>query len=384
MTIAIFIMLGIYAAMIVIYPLITILHELGHAFAYLLLTKPERIDIFIGSYGDTDTPITFNIKKLHFFVKLKFPYIRTGGLCQSYKSEPDYIKRIIIILAGPVFTFLVALILAAIAFNTEVHGAVKMFCFILILLSFISLVSNLSPNTIAGTDIDSDGKQLAFVLRTRKVYTSYINGLEHFGNNELPDCIAELLKVHACAPANVKVSRCLYTSYMLLEDYPNTEKYLYRLKELNALKTDDYLNRAYLFSRTDRYELAVTDYRRVLRRDKTNVYALNNLGYHLSMNGEYNEAAPLLEKAIAVNPQFAFAHNNLGYVKIMTGWVNQGKELVEKSLELDNENAYAYKNLGIYYLKAKNKELALLNFNKAIELDEHISMGLLMNEARSL
>lgn len=384
MTMAVFIMLGIYVAMIITSPIIVILHELGHAFAYLLLTKPDRIDVFIGSYGDTDTRIKFAFSKIHFYVKLKFPYINTGGMCQSYKNESHYIKRIIILLAGPLFSFFIAIITGSIAFNTEVHGSVKLFCFALIILSFISLVNNLKPGTIPGADIDSDGRQLAFVMRARKLYANYISGLTCLDNGELDTSIAEFLKVYTRVPKNERVLRGLSTAYMLMGNYAEAEKYLYGLKKLSALKLADYLNRAYMFSKTNRLDLAIADYKRVLRRDPSNVAALNNLGYHLSMQHEYDEAQSLLQKAVKLAPQFAFAQNNLGYVKIMTGWVNQGKELIEKSLQLDPDNAHAYKNLGIYYLKAGNKQMALSNLNKAVELDIEVEADTLIAEAQLL
>jgi len=59
----------IYAAVFISSPLIAVFHELGHALAYLVLTKPRKIDIYIGSYGSRKNVLRFNAGKLRFYVK---------------------------------------------------------------------------------------------------------------------------------------------------------------------------------------------------------------------------------------------------------------------------------------------------------------------------
>jgi Tfp pilus assembly protein PilF len=384
MAMAIYVMVGIYLSMLLVYPLITILHEMGHALAYLALTRPDRIDIFIGTYRDKDTRLKFVLGKLHFYIKLKFPYVTGGGMCQSHTAERNYAKRMVILLAGPVFTLLIALLLGAVAFSTEVHGAVKLFCFVLIILSAISLINNLSPATISAYDLDSDGRQLAFVMRAKSLYHDYVNGLLWLGEGEYEQCINAMLKVNNKVQNNARILRAIATSYLQLGDYPAAEEYLYRLKEINQLNLQDHLHRGYVFSRTDRPELAMGDYRRVLKRDKNNLFALNNLGYHLSLAGKYDEAEQLLTKAIAIAPEWGYTYNNMAHVKLMTGWLDKGKELIDKSLELEPDNAYAYKNLGIYYISTKNKSMALESINKAIEMDAFVNAGDLLAEAEAM
>src|ERR1700712_5748785 len=104
------ILIVIYAALFISSPLIAILHELGHALAYLVLTKPDRIDIYIGSYGNSRNAIQFNSGKLYFYLKRSFPFVKGIGLCHSYKPETNYKRDILILLAGPVFTFIIAFI----------------------------------------------------------------------------------------------------------------------------------------------------------------------------------------------------------------------------------------------------------------------------------
>ena len=56
----------------------------------------------------------------------------------------------------------------------------------------------------------------------------------------------------------------------------------------------------------------------------------------------------------------------------------------DRCIEKDPKNADAYKALGIYYLKLKDTNLAIGNFNKAIELDSDIDLGIHADELKQL
>src|SRR5258708_4440771 len=98
----------IYLALFISSPLIAILHELGHAFAYLVFTKPDKIDIYIGTYQLPKNAIQFKAGKLNFYIKRSFPFVKGIGLCRSYKAEKNYLYDIFILLAGSFFTLFTA------------------------------------------------------------------------------------------------------------------------------------------------------------------------------------------------------------------------------------------------------------------------------------
>ncbi|MEO6851843.1 MAG: hypothetical protein ABI203_05065, partial [Mucilaginibacter sp.] len=66
MLVSIGIIVALYIAIYITNPFIIVFHELGHAFAYLALTRQDKIDIFIGSYGDKKTKLNFKIGKFQF------------------------------------------------------------------------------------------------------------------------------------------------------------------------------------------------------------------------------------------------------------------------------------------------------------------------------
>lgn len=371
----------IYGAYYITNPVIVIFHELGHAFAYLVLTKPDKVDVFIGSYGDEDSKINFRVGKLHFHIKLSFPYIASGGMCRSSKMEANYIKEIIILLAGPLVTVIIAGIMGFVAFNTNVHGSVKFFCFALIIFAVISLGRNLMPGKVGGTNFKSDAARLVFTIRNRKVYTAYITALEALYNDEAAVSSEQLAVLANLHPQEEGFLRSLILSLLLRKDYDAAEIQFNNLKQIAEFETTDYINFGFIQTNRGHHQLAIENYQTALKLDPDNAIALNNLGYQLLLKGDYEECESVLNRAITQNPEGAFQYNNLGYLKILTGEFDAGRELVEKSLQLDADNAYAYRSMGVYHLKTGNKEQALINFNRAFTLKPGIDLSPYLDEA---
>jgi hypothetical protein len=379
----IYTLICIYAALFITSPVITIFHELGHAIAYLVLTKPDKIDVFIGSYGNTNTKFNFKVGKLHFYIKQSFPFTM-GGLCRSHKEENNYLNKIIILLAGPFFSFIVACLIGIIIFNTDIHGAVKLFCFALIICSFISLFSNLKPKIIKRGTLENDGKQLQFTWKIRNVFSEYVSANRALLKCEYDVANEAFSKLIVEFPNEVNFLRPFILSLLHVKNFDEARKHLLILEENNDLITIDYLNWGYLQSILEEHDLAIVNYRKALNIEEENLYGLNNLGYELILKGENREARELLEKAIKIDPLFAHSYNNLGYLMITLGDLNNGKQNIEKSLELEPNNAYAFKHLGIYYLKLLDKRNAVANFEKALELDSSIKIEQFVKETELL
>src|SRR6185437_5517730 len=150
-------------------------------------TKPDKIDIYIGSYVLEKNPIHFSAGKLDFYIKRSFPFVKGIGLCKSYKPEVNYLNYIIILLAGPVFTFLTASIFGIIAFNIDGHLLIKISCYIFLGFSILSLITNLIPREIDktyGVNLDNDGKQILFATNIKNVRPDYVEALQFLENED--------------------------------------------------------------------------------------------------------------------------------------------------------------------------------------------------------
>jgi len=378
-----FILIIVYLAVFISSPLIALLHELGHAFAYLIFTNPDKIDIYVGSYGDKKNAINFRLGKIEFYIKRTFPFVKGIGLCSSSKQETNYIKKIIILFAGSVFTLFWAALFAFIVSQVNANDLAKIFFYVFLGFSILSLLVNLIPGDINmknGRSLENDGKQIIFCLKTGKMLPDYCTGVEHYKKGEFKLAANSLNNVLVGMPKNKTLLRLIYQSFMALKDYDNTLLCLNKLETLGELSIIEQVNKGSMQSFKGRPDEAIATYQAVLKRDKKNVYALNNIAYELIEKGAYEVAQRALDRAVKADSNFQYTYNNIGYSKILQGELEEGKTLIDKYMTYNAEDAYAYKALGIYYLKSGDEHLSLINFDKATELDNTINLSLYRSE----
>ncbi len=84
-------------------------------------------------------------------------------------------------------------------------------------------------------------------------------------------------------------------------------------------------------------DLAEQDLRRIIREDPDNAAALNALGYTLAdLTQRYDEALPLIEKALRLNPDDAATLDSMGWVKYRMGELDAAVEYLRRAYALDD------------------------------------------------
>ncbi|NCD71394.1 tetratricopeptide repeat protein [Mucilaginibacter agri] len=379
--------LAVYIALFITSPLIALLHELGHAFAYLILTKPNHIDVFVGSYGNEKNSYSFKLGRLSLHFKYSFPFIWGVGLCKSDTIESTPWKYIIILLAGPIFTLVMAIVFGLLAFHFDANGQLRMFCVALILFSFISLLTNLAPRTLnrsTANYLESDGRQIAFTLKYWKVYPQYLSILDSIQKERFEVALFKIDNLLKNNKPHERLLRYQIACNIALKRYETVIELTQQLNRFVYLTKVDYMNRGCAYSLLDKHELAIKDYYIVIKADATNPIVFNNLGYGLIETGDYKKAEKVLKKSISLNRDLSYANSNLGYLKILTGNFEQAKIVLDKAQELDPAEPHNYKYLGIYHLRTMNLEEAQTNFHKCLELDSSIDLKKYLDEIELL
>jgi len=374
----------VYLTLFIGSPLIILLHELGHAFAYLWLTRPESIDIYVGSYGDKANSFDFKQGRINVYIRRTWRIFKGLGMCVSSKVETDYRKHIIILLAGVFFTLFIALIPSAIVFYTHANLNTQIVCYVFLGLSRLSLLANLLPMNYNGgvrsfgverPGLESDGRQIIFAIRARKVYHEYASALQSVRNKDSKSAIENLKTVNNAVPKTQKVLRYLYVACLQAQRYDEAQDYLEQLAGLGELQLNDLINKGCLYTYTDRHDEAIAMYQKVLKKNRDNVYALNNLGYEMIKKGAHKVAAQLFDKALKLRPGFEMAICNSAYSKILQGELAEGKDIIDRILASRPDSAEAYFYLAIYYLKLNKRDLAEASLAKAKELDSTLLTG---------
>ncbi|MDD5089328.1 MAG: hypothetical protein PHQ23_00260 [Candidatus Wallbacteria bacterium] len=99
------------------------------------------------------------------------------------------------------------------------------------------------------------------------------------------------------------------------------------------------------------YTKAIDLYQSVLTVDPQNDYVLYQLGSAFFDSGvNKDQAIPLLEKAVAINPNVAIYWNNLGFMHTGKSNLTRSTECYLKAIALDEFFDLPYKNAGIDFL----------------------------------
>jgi tetratricopeptide (TPR) repeat protein len=97
--------------------------------------------------------------------------------------------------------------------------------------------------------------------------------------------------------------------------------------------------------------------------------AYYNFGALLVRQNRFDEAIPMLEKAIKYRIDFAMPYNFLGMIYDYQGRYTEAVAMYQKAIELDPTYGDAYNNLGIHYAKQERYGNAIAMFQKAVEFN---------------
>jgi tetratricopeptide (TPR) repeat protein len=112
-------------------------------------------------------------------------------------------------------------------------------------------------------------------------------------------------------------------------------------------------------------------------------------GRQLVMDGEYEKAIPMLEKAIASDPENAFINHQLAELYLRTGKLEQAEALSKKAVEKEPDNVEYRATLGGIYAANHKYEEAKQQYARVSELDPSnpksaLLIGILEAEAGDL
>ena len=131
------------------------------------------------------------------------------------------------------------------------------------------------------------------------------------------------------------------------------------------------------YSRKGEPDKAISEYKRALILRPNYAEAINNLGSAYATKGRFDEATVEFERALSTNPHYAKAHNNLGSAYIIGGRLDEAISEYKKALAIEPDNAKAHHNLALAYYSKENYRLAIIHFDKAVELGCSVNPELL-------
>ncbi len=112
-------------------------------------------------------------------------------------------------------------------------------------------------------------------------------------------------------------------------------------------------------------------WRDTIKKNEGAWMAYNNLGSSLIERGEHQEAIALLQKALALKPEYARAHNNLGIALDVTGRKAEAIRHYAKVIEDDPDNVFVRNNLGVALVSLGRIDEGIRQYRSALAIRPH-------------
>lgn len=143
---------------------------------------------------------------------------------------------------------------------------------------------------------------------------------------------------------------------------------------------DVYYLRGEAYFALEQYQQAIDDFGRAISLVPEFADAYNRRGEAYFVLEQFDLSLENYEQALELNPRFIDALYNRATIYLLYGQYDLAIEEYEKLLQMDSENYeamffrwVAYGERGDFYLGQKNYELAIVDYDKAIELLPHLS-----------
>lgn len=99
---------------------------------------------------------------------------------------------------------------------------------------------------------------------------------------------------------------------------------------------------------------------------------LNNYAYSLSkVNKDLPKALEMSERTLEADSNNSAYLDTYGWINYKLGNIESAKKYIMKAIEIGGVSAEVYEHLGDIYLEIDEREEAIKNYNKALELDEN-------------
>jgi tetratricopeptide (TPR) repeat protein len=129
-------------------------------------------------------------------------------------------------------------------------------------------------------------------------------------------------------------------------------------------------NLGLLYLNNRQYDEAVAKFNRVIELAPEHSGAHNNLAYIYGTQGKYDLMEAEANRAIYWNPEGTSARYNLASLYLSTGRIEEAIAQYQAiTRAAPHESSNAYNQLGVIYAQKNQLELAIGNWQKALEID---------------
>lgn len=192
--------------------------------------------------------------------------------------------------------------------------------------------------------------------------------------NDLDNAISDGQEALKYNPGNVVLTYFVGVAYMIKKDSLNARQFLEGA--LNQSSNESPFVQSMIYgSLGDLYhELKLESasdvaYEEAIQLDSTNVSAMNNLAYYLSLRKkDLDKAASYAKKAVSLDPQSGTFQDTYAWVLFQQGEYSQALHWIEEAIKNSSESAVLYDHYGDILIKSGKTKDAIKQWTKALTL----------------
>jgi len=205
----------------------------------------------------------------------------------------------------------------------------------------------------------------------------YQMGLSYLGENNVTGALVELTEAEKLNPDDPDLQYNLGKAYFRKNHYEIAEKKFVRAIVLKPDFSEAKYNLGLTYLQMKRWDDAIYQFKQVTEDIfyQNQEFALINLGIAYLSKGEYPRALSTLKTAVTNSPRDPIAKVYLGQVYLALNKVEPAIIEFNRALELNKDYANAHYNLGLAYLKNKDNQAAIASFREALRIAPDTEIG---------
>lgn len=349
----------------------TLFHELGHALPALVFTKKEKVNVFVGTYGDLTNSMQLHFGRLALYLKLNVFNWRIG-LC-THGGIKGLIPQIIVILGGPLASLLITSFAFYIIVTKEYSEMWVVFIVFFLISALIDFLVNVDPSHTPIKLYDnsvtySDGYQLRNVFKRRGLPEAFFKAEKLFYEKEYDAALAITSDILEVETSKKPVYDLAVNTYIAKKDYSSALKIYEAFKAIHPYTYMDFYQIGWLNFKLNRWDTALSYFDHCNYQKHTDGLVLCHRGYIHLQRGNMQRAQQDILAAKSYSPDNALAWNNSGLLKIKQGDLAGANDDLRKALFLAPKSPDIYYHLGLFYEEKRNFQEALAHYRLAKDL----------------
>jgi len=365
--------------------LTTFFHEMGHAVPALLFTR-EKVEVFVGSYGDLHNALQLQLGRLKLYLKWN-TFDWKLGMCR-HSGDMVVWQQLITILGGPLASTLIAALALFMLTKEGVSDAWLGLAAIFAGSALIDLLVNLGVSDggiqmYDGTTTYSDGGQLRRLLRIMNLPQTYFDAQDDLLQGRYPEALGKCQQLRREGQHQAPIYELCWEALGKQEDDEGIIALYHDFKAHHRLKLQDYLRLANAYQQLGQLEEAHKYYDHCSYLDYTNARPRYEKGRILLEQGYYGPALDELQLSNNLQADHQDTLALMAACHLHFNHLSACEEALMNARALPSalENAAVNYYWGLFQEKKGNDKEALLALQRANELGfKHHGLPMKMDE----